>query len=101
MKDPLAELGIRFRDFRPEDIPALVEVSNRTYPDEPTTVAQEEHWERIYPEGNPRRRIVAETAAGHNDTANPPILRLNEKLGYRRLPGWLIWEKRFTTAKPG
>ena len=37
----------------------------------------------------------------HNDTANPPILRLNEKLGYRRLPGWLIWEKRFTTAKPG
>jgi hypothetical protein len=23
----------------------------------------------------------------HNDTANPAILRLNEKLGYRRLPG--------------
>jgi hypothetical protein len=29
----------------------------------------------------------------HNDTANPAILRLNEKLGYRRLPGWLAWEK--------
>lgn len=29
----------------------------------------------------------------HNDTANPPILALNEKLGYRRLPGWLAWEK--------
>ncbi len=30
----------------------------------------------------------------HNDTANPPILALNERLGYRRLPGWLAWEKR-------
>jgi mycothiol synthase len=29
----------------------------------------------------------------HNDTTNPPILALNEKLGYRRLPGWLAWEK--------
>ncbi|MCA9869940.1 MAG: GNAT family N-acetyltransferase [Anaerolineae bacterium] len=29
----------------------------------------------------------------HNDTANPPILNLNEKLGYRRLPGWISWEK--------
>ena len=32
-------------------------------------------------------------ARAHNDTENPPILRLNEKLGYRRLPGWLAWEK--------
>ncbi len=32
-------------------------------------------------------------ARAHNDTANPPILRMNEKLGYRRLPGWLAWEK--------
>ena len=29
----------------------------------------------------------------HNDTANPPILNLNEKMGYRRLPGWLVWDK--------
>lgn len=29
----------------------------------------------------------------HNDTANPPILELNRKLGYRRLPGWITWEK--------
>jgi GNAT superfamily N-acetyltransferase len=29
----------------------------------------------------------------HNDTANPPILNLNEKMGYRRLPGWLAWDK--------
>lgn len=26
-------------------------------------------------------------ARAHNDTANPPILALNERLGYRRLPG--------------
>lgn len=29
----------------------------------------------------------------HNDTANPPILALNARLGYHRLPGWLVWEK--------
>jgi mycothiol synthase len=29
----------------------------------------------------------------HNDTANPPILNLNRKMGYRRLPGWLVWDK--------
>jgi mycothiol synthase len=29
----------------------------------------------------------------HNDTANPPILNLNQKMGYRRLPGWLVWDK--------
>jgi mycothiol synthase len=29
----------------------------------------------------------------HNDTANPPILNLNQKMGYRRLPGWLAWDK--------
>lgn len=28
-----------------------------------------------------------------NDTLNPPILHLNERLGYRRLPGWLQYEK--------
>ncbi len=33
-------------------------------------------------------------ARTHNDTANPAILHLNEKIGYRRLPGWLQWEKR-------
>ena len=37
-------------------------------------------------------------ARAHNDTANPPILRLNEKLGYQRLPGWLVWKKSLTTA---
>lgn len=32
-------------------------------------------------------------ARTHNDTANPAILALNKKLGYRPLPGWLAWEK--------
>jgi hypothetical protein len=32
-------------------------------------------------------------ACAHNDTASPPILALNEKLGYQRLPGWLAWER--------
>jgi len=29
----------------------------------------------------------------NNDTANPPILRLNEKLGYQKRPADLQWEK--------
>ena len=32
-------------------------------------------------------------ARTHNDTANPPILALNKRLGYSPLPGWLAWEK--------
>jgi len=39
-----------------------------------------------------RRRGFREVRT-HNDTANPPILNLNEKMGYRRLPGWLAWDK--------
>jgi GNAT superfamily N-acetyltransferase len=30
----------------------------------------------------------------NNDTANPPILHLNEKLGYKKRPGDLQWEKK-------
>jgi ribosomal protein S18 acetylase RimI-like enzyme len=40
-------------------------------------------------------------ARAHNDTANPPILALNEKLGYRRLPGWLAWEKALLSDGSG
>jgi predicted GNAT superfamily acetyltransferase len=29
-----------------------------------------------------------------NDTANPGILALNERLGYQPLPAWLAWEKQ-------
>jgi ribosomal protein S18 acetylase RimI-like enzyme len=60
MSDLLNRLGIGFRDFRPDDIPALVEITNRTFPDEPTTVAQEEHWQKTYPSANPRLRIAVE-----------------------------------------
>jgi len=56
--------GWRLRDFRWDDIPALVEIALLIYPDEPTTVAQYEHWERTYPKDNPRLRYVVETDAG-------------------------------------
>ncbi len=36
---------------------------------------------------------MSSLARALNDTANPPILALNEKMGYRRLPGCLAWEK--------
>lgn len=29
-----------------------------------------------------------------NDSTNAPMLAINEKLGYRRLPGWLVWDLR-------
>jgi GNAT superfamily N-acetyltransferase len=32
-------------------------------------------------------------ARTHNDTANPSIMHINEKLGYKRIPGWTMWEK--------
>jgi GNAT superfamily N-acetyltransferase len=56
--------GFRLRDFRVEDLPAVTDVLNATYPDEPTTLEEQEHWERIYPQDNPRLRFAAETEAG-------------------------------------
>ncbi len=35
MSDQLAAQGIRLREFRFEDIPAMVDISNRTWPDDP------------------------------------------------------------------
>ena len=35
-------------------------------------------------------------AITQNDTANMPILRLNEKLGYQKRPAYLQWEKPLT-----
>lgn len=62
----LADLpaGVRLREFTFDDVPALAAILNRIYPDEPTTVEQEEHWEKTYPAGNPRLRYVAETGDG-------------------------------------
>jgi ribosomal protein S18 acetylase RimI-like enzyme len=54
----------RFREYRESDLPALVRLSNLEYPDEPTTVEQEAHWERSYPVDNPRLRVAAEDDAG-------------------------------------
>jgi len=42
----------------------------------------------------------SETRA-HNDTANPPILALNENLGYRRLPGCLACQMNLQLRSKG
>lgn len=52
----------RVRMYTAADIPTHVELSNLEYPDEPTTVEQEEHWERSYPQENPRLRLAVEDA---------------------------------------
>ncbi len=54
----------RLRDFTVEDIPYEVAILNRTYPDEPMTVEMVEHWERTYPQDNPRLRYVVEWEDG-------------------------------------
>jgi GNAT superfamily N-acetyltransferase len=56
--------GFRLRDFRIEDLAALTDALNATYPDEPTTLEEQEHWERVYPADNPRLRLSAESEAG-------------------------------------
>jgi GNAT superfamily N-acetyltransferase len=60
----LTPAGIHLRDFRVADLAALTVVYNETYPDEPTTLEEQEHWERSYPPDNPRLRFAAETAEG-------------------------------------
>jgi ribosomal protein S18 acetylase RimI-like enzyme len=52
------------REYAFADIPSFVELVNLEYPDEPTTVAQEEHWNRTYPSDNPRLRLVVDDAEG-------------------------------------
>jgi hypothetical protein len=56
--------GFRLRELCTEDLIGLADVLNATYPDEPTTLAEQEHWERVYPQDNPRLRFAAETEAG-------------------------------------
>ncbi|CAG0935516.1 hypothetical protein TFLX_04357 [Thermoflexales bacterium] len=64
MYEHLAEQGIRFREFRSEDIPAWVDIRNRTAPDDLRTIEQVEYNEKTYPADNPRRRYAVENAAG-------------------------------------
>lgn len=56
--------GWRVRDYTPADIPPYVALSNLEYSDEPTTLEQEEYWERTYPQNNPRQRLAVDDAAG-------------------------------------
>ena len=62
MNNRLAELGIRFREFRWEDIPALVDIRNRTQPDDLRTVERQEYFEKTYPADNPRLRYAVVNA---------------------------------------
>lgn len=61
----VSDQEVRYRPFEEDDLPALVDLFNAEYPDEPTTLEQELNWERTYPQENPRRRLTVETAAGH------------------------------------
>jgi ribosomal protein S18 acetylase RimI-like enzyme len=62
MNAHLAAPGIRFREFRWEDIPALVDIRNRTQPDDPRTVEHQEYFEKTYPADNPRLRYAVVNA---------------------------------------
>jgi GNAT superfamily N-acetyltransferase len=52
------------REYTRGDIPSFVEILNLEYPDEPSTVEQEEHWDSIYPQDNPRLRLAVDDQAG-------------------------------------
>jgi len=63
MHERLAAQGIRFREFRWEDIPAQVDIRNRDQPDDPHTIERQEYFERTYPTDNPRRRYAVVNTA--------------------------------------
>jgi len=71
MDEPLAAQGIRFREFRGADIPALVEIRTRATPDNPGSQERMEYFEKTYPADNRR-------------------------LGYQQRPGILLWSKPLT-----
>jgi GNAT superfamily N-acetyltransferase len=56
--------GWRVHAYDTAQLPALVDLLNLEYPDEPTTVEQQAHWERTYPQENPRLRLAVEDADG-------------------------------------
>jgi mycothiol synthase len=64
LKEHLAAQGIRFRDFRWDDIPALVDIRTRISPENPGSQERMEYFEKTYPADNPRLRYVIENAAG-------------------------------------
>ena len=56
--------GLSAVGYTRDDIPALVDIGNRTFPNDPTTVEEEEYSEKMYPPDNPRLRFAVENAAG-------------------------------------
>jgi ribosomal protein S18 acetylase RimI-like enzyme len=62
MNEHLAAQGIRFREFRWEDIPEHVDIRNRDRPDNPHTIERQEHFEKTYPADNPRLRYAVVNA---------------------------------------
>jgi RimJ/RimL family protein N-acetyltransferase len=54
----------RLREYSPADITAYVGLVNLEYADEPTSIKQEEHWNRTYPTDNPRLRLAVEDPDG-------------------------------------
>jgi GNAT superfamily N-acetyltransferase len=60
----LSPVKFTLREFEKRDIASLTTIFNNIYPDEPSTLEQNEHWEATYPADNPRQRRVAETDAG-------------------------------------
>jgi ribosomal protein S18 acetylase RimI-like enzyme len=64
MNEHLAAQGIQFREFRWDDIPALVDIRKRTTPDNPVSPERLEYFERTYPADNPRLRYVVGRSDG-------------------------------------
>ena len=64
MTDRAAAGSFHLREFRREDLPAFVEIRNRTFPDKLQTLESAEHFEHAYPPDNPRRRYAVDDAAG-------------------------------------
>ena len=62
MTTRLSDQCIRLREFCWEDIPAMVDISNRTWPDDPTAIENEEYFEKTYPPDNPRLRYAVENS---------------------------------------
>ena len=65
-EDTVQRNEVTIREFRPEDYPAIVEIANLLYPDNPTTVAEERFDDERFDRSKIfRRRLVAVDPSGH------------------------------------
>ena len=74
--------AVTFRDFQPEDFPALVEIWNLTYPEHPTTIEQErfewgnfdttKYLRRRYVAVDPSGAVVGEASFSHMPSSHDP-----------------------------